>query len=117
MMFSLARWTVVLFCICASFQLQATGQVRVNPWPDPSEVGNEIGSKWSGDAFFEVTADLSVADNVYVDGDTNDSNSPFVPNNGNDEYQELFTPFNLVGYVTLEPTGGESYERFATESD
>jgi len=61
---------------------------------------------------------MGVAKNTYIDGDTNDPNTPFSPNNGNDngEWQDLFTPAYVAGFATKAPTG-EQGQRFENESD
>lgn len=59
---------------------------------------------------------ISVAEDVYIDGDTNDLNTTFRPNNGGNQWQEIFTPAQIAGFVTFEPTG-ERNSRFETTAD
>jgi len=62
------------------------------------------------------TAHVHIADGLQIDGDTNDANSNFIPNNSFSAAQILQAPINVTGYVTERPTKNQS-DRFEKLSD
>ena len=67
-------------------------------------------------AVSNVSGDMNVAENVFIDSDVNDPNTPEVSNDLDAQPQVLNAPAQVVGYVTALPTGVDG-DRFAIESD
>ena len=65
---------------------------------------------------YDVSGNMDVSDNTFVDGDVNNPNQPETPNDTYEQAQVLAAPAMLVGFATELPTGIEG-DRFATESD
>lgn len=67
-------------------------------------------------AEYDVSGTMDVAENVFIDSDVNDPNTPEVSNDLDAEPQKLAAPAKVVGFVTALPTGVDG-DRFAAESD
>lgn len=65
---------------------------------------------------YAVGGSMDVADNVFIDGDVNNPNTPEVSNDLGAQPQVLAAPAKLVGFVTALPTGVDG-DRFAVEPD
>ncbi len=66
---------------------------------------------------YDVTGSMSVAENIFLDGDVNDPNVPEVSNDLDAPTpQQLVPPAKVAGFVTAVPTEKEG-DRFANETD
>jgi serine protease len=66
---------------------------------------------------YDVNGVLSVAENIFLDGDVNDPGVEEVSNDPEEEnVQQLVPPAKVAGFATNEPTGVEG-DRFAEEAD
>ena len=65
---------------------------------------------------YNVSGIMDVAENVFIDSDVNDPNTPEVSNDLDSQPQILAAPAKVVGFVTALPTGVDG-DRFAAESD
>ncbi|MFZ5569453.1 MAG: S8 family serine peptidase [Thermodesulfobacteriota bacterium] len=68
---------------------------------------------------FHISGTISTAGRNAVDGDTNDPNEDYTPNNTLAAAQQLPNPATVSGFLTKSPTGGGSSgdDRFAHRSD
>jgi serine protease len=66
---------------------------------------------------YDIAARMTVAENVFVDGDVNDPKIEEVPNDlDSASAQQLVPPARVAGFVTADPTGVEG-DRFEDEAD
>ena len=65
---------------------------------------------------YNVSGTMDVAENIFIDGDVNDPNTPEVSNDLDAKPQKLAAPAKVIGFVTALPTGVDG-DRFVTESD
>jgi serine protease len=66
----------------------------------------------------DISGQMTVSENIFIDSDVNDPNIAEVPNDPGDGLpdQQLVPPARVVGFVTATPTGVEG-DRFETEND
>lgn len=66
----------------------------------------------------DVSGSITVAENIYIDGDVNDPNIEEIPNDPGDGLpeQQLVSPARVAGFITAVPTG-VSGDRFEKEND
>lgn len=65
---------------------------------------------------YNVTGSMDVAENVFIDSDVNDPNTPEISNDLDAQPQVLAAPAEVVGFVTALPTGVDG-DRFVAEND
>lgn len=110
---------VFTFGSCTNGGMRYSGPASYGPESTQS-ITKLVGIKDTECGFFgslkKASGTMNVAENTYIDGDTNDPGTPLIPNNGNFDWQDLFTPAYVAGFVTADPTG-EPGQRFETESD
>jgi serine protease len=85
---------------------------------DNNSAGSSSSSSSSSGAAttFSISGSIQAPASTAVDGDTNDPNAPFTPNNMAAEAQAIPNPVTLGGFATAIPTGF-SGDRFESEND
>jgi hypothetical protein len=120
------RWGAAVFSFASCTQSGHGGSMRYLP---PPEFGIEstqllfrlifienLGCSFLSNVY-DISGAMTVAENIFVDGDVNDPNVDEVPNDlDSPSAQQLVPPAKVAGFVSKDPTGEEG-DRFETEND
>ena len=123
----LDKWgsAVFSFGTCATSYSQHGGSMRYLPPPsygiESTQLLTRLNFIESLDCIFlsgtyDVYGQMTVAENIFLDGDVNDPSLEEIPNNEPATAQQLVSPAKVAGFVTAEPTGKER-DRFETRID